>query len=114
MWLRIGEGLRKGSAETPLPPTLPHSIRWSRPPEVTRGWGQPIAEELLITKCQWSREAELNGRLCGRLTGSHAPSRGAGCTPGFLPQNWMDVIAPPEAPGSPPLEPPVLGPGLHG
>lgn len=34
---------------------------------MTGGWGQPIAEELLITKCQWSREAELNGRLWGRL-----------------------------------------------
>lgn len=113
LWLRVREGVREGSAKAPCP-TLPQSILWSRPPEVTGGWGQPIAEELLITKCQWSREAELNGRLrWGGAAGPHG-SLGSGCVPGLLPQNWTDVIAPPAAPGSSPLEPPVLGMEPHG
>ena len=58
------EGTREGSAKAPRP-TSPHSIRRSRPPEVTGGWGQPIAEELLIAESQWSQEAELNDRLRG-------------------------------------------------
>ena len=58
------EGTREGSAKAPRP-TSPHSIRRSRPPEVTGGWGQPIAEELLIAESQWSQEAELNDRPRG-------------------------------------------------
>lgn len=89
LWLRGGEVTREGSAKAPRP-TSPHSIRRSRPPEVTGHWGQPIAEELLIAESQWSREAELNYRLRGRLghAGPWAPgappgsSRGAGRTPG--------------------------------
>lgn len=88
-----GSAAEKGSGKAvqrPLAPTSPHSIRRSRPPEVTGGWRQTIAEELLIDECQWSREAELNGRLREQLghTGPWAPdappgsSRRAGRTPG--------------------------------
>lgn len=72
LWLRGREGAREGSAKASRP-TSPHSIRWSRPPEVTGAWGQPIAEELLIVESQWSREARLKRPPAGVAGSSRVP-----------------------------------------
>lgn len=80
--------VREGSAKAPCP-TSPHSIRRSCPPEVTGDWGQPIAEELLIAECQWSREADLNGSLQGRLV--HTGPRAPDTPPGLFPRSCPDA-----------------------